>query len=126
MEKRVEPKPALFPVEDFYDRVKAGVRRTKPPTTIKALVELAGLNLNQYNGIKRIKHFPKADEVLVMAKALGTSVEYLVTGFSDAPAPRLAPIVRDLARLSDPQLSAVGEIVSAMAATAPERAESVS
>lgn len=63
---------------DFFDRVKTGARDNS--TTIKYVVEKAGLKLGSYNTLRRENRLPRANEVLVIAKELGTTVEYLLTG----------------------------------------------
>jgi hypothetical protein len=40
----------------------------------------AGLTLGSYDAYRRNKKLPRANEAVEIAKALGTSVEYLVTG----------------------------------------------
>ncbi len=63
---------------DFYDRVKELVKTRN--TTIRSVVEVAGLSLNTYDTMKKRGNLPRAEEAVVMARELGTSVEYLVTG----------------------------------------------
>lgn len=63
---------------EFFDRVKALVRERN--TTIKAVVNAAGLSLNTYDTLKKRNNLPRANEAIIIAKALDTSVEYLVTG----------------------------------------------
>jgi transcriptional regulator with XRE-family HTH domain len=63
---------------DFFDRVKAGVRARG--TTIEAAAHAAGLSRDSYNAYKRKGNLPRADQAVAIARELGTSVEYLVTG----------------------------------------------
>ena len=63
---------------DFYDRVKTLAKQNK--TTIESVVNSAGLTINSYNSYKRHGNLPRLDEGVKIARALGVSVEYLVTG----------------------------------------------
>jgi transcriptional regulator with XRE-family HTH domain len=63
----------------FFEEVKrlAKVRGT----TIEALAEsIPGKNRDSYYGWRRSNNLPRADEAVKIATALGTTVEYLVTG----------------------------------------------
>jgi len=62
----------------FFDRVKKGARHV--PTTIEYVVGRAGLSLSSYNSMRRDGRLPRADEATIIARELGTTVEYLVTG----------------------------------------------
>jgi transcriptional regulator with XRE-family HTH domain len=63
---------------EFYDRVKSLVKINK--MTIENVVNQAGLSLSSYNAYRRHENLPRADEAQKIAYALGTTVEYLVTG----------------------------------------------
>lgn len=63
---------------DFYENVKVLAKSNK--VIIEYVVKQAGLTLGSYNGYKRHKNLPRADEAVEIAKTLGTTVEYLVTG----------------------------------------------
>ena len=63
---------------DFYARVKSLAKAKK--TTIEYVAKQAGLSLASYNAYRRHKNLPRADEALKIAQALGTTVEYLITG----------------------------------------------
>lgn len=69
---------------DFYDRVKTLAKQNK--TTIESVVNSAGLTINSYNSYKRHGNLPRLDEGVKIARALGVSVEYLVTGKETNPA----------------------------------------
>lgn len=69
---------------DFYDRVKSLAKQNK--TTIESVVNSAGLTINSYNSYKRHGNLPRLDEGVKIARALGVSVEYLVTGKETNPA----------------------------------------
>lgn len=62
----------------FYERVKSLCKERK--TTIEAVVNAAGLTINSYNSYRRHNNLPRLDEGVIIAQALGVSVEYLVTG----------------------------------------------
>ncbi|MDR0759916.1 MAG: XRE family transcriptional regulator [Treponema sp.] len=64
---------------DFFDRVKDLVKQ-KTTFTLRAFVESMGLNYETYYSGKRRVTLPRADEAQKIAAALGTTVEYLVTG----------------------------------------------
>lgn len=63
---------------EFYDRVKNLVREKN--TTIRSVVGIAGLSLNSYDTMKKRGNLPRAEQAVIIAKELGTTVEYLVTG----------------------------------------------
>lgn len=63
---------------DFYQRVKE-LAKLKG-TTIEGAADSAGISRAQYYGYKKHGNLPRADEAVAMARELGTSVEYLVTG----------------------------------------------
>jgi len=69
---------------DFFLRVKS-LAKTKE-TTIEYVVGEAGLTLASYNAYRRHENLPRADEAQKIAQALGTTVEYLVTGNNPEPA----------------------------------------
>jgi phage repressor protein C with HTH and peptisase S24 domain len=62
----------------FFDRVKEEARKSS--TTIEFVVGKAGLKLGSYNTLRRNNRLPRADEAMVIAKELNTSLEYLLTG----------------------------------------------
>jgi hypothetical protein len=64
---------------DFFDRVKDLVKQ-KTTFTLRAFVESMSLNYETYYSGKRRVTLPRADEAQRIAAALGTTVEYLVTG----------------------------------------------
>lgn len=66
---------------DFFDRTKQLVK-SNTSFTIRSFIESLGINYDSYNGLKRYGNLPRADEAVKIAAALGTSVEYLVTGES--------------------------------------------
>ena len=68
---------------EFYGRVKSLVKTNK--TTIEYIVCKAGLSLASYNAYRRNKNLPRADEAVRIAQALGTTVEYLVSGNEQKP-----------------------------------------
>jgi transcriptional regulator with XRE-family HTH domain len=68
---------------DFYERVKS-LAKTRNKT-IEFVAGEAGLSLASYNAYRRRENLPRADEALMIARALGTTVEYLVTGDIQEP-----------------------------------------
>ena len=95
----------------MFDRVKELSK--KRGTTIEGMLNSAGeISLNTYNGWKKRRILPRVDECYAIAKALGTTVEYLLTGengLSDSPEAKavneseeLKALVRAVMR--DPQL----------------------
>lgn len=84
---------------DFYERVKVLAKKKK--ITIEAVANIAGLSIDSYNSYKRHDNLPRADEAVKIAEALGTSVEYLVTGKdSNSPAnkPELLSALEELTK----------------------------
>ena len=66
-------------MEGFYDRVitlvdKAGFKN------LQEFILSLGMNYDTYYTRKSRGALPRADEALAIAKALGTTVEYLITG----------------------------------------------
>ena len=63
---------------DFYDRVKELVRIKK--LSLIPFLQNLGINYETYKSAKRLGNFPSADKAFHIAKALETTVEYLMTG----------------------------------------------
>lgn len=63
---------------NFYENVKKLVKTNN--LTLRNFIESLNINYDTYNGQKRVGNLPRADEAVKIAKALNTSVEYLVTG----------------------------------------------
>ena len=63
---------------EFYDRIKELVK--KSGKTIQKAIEEAGINYDSYNSLKRYNNLPRADDCVKLAKYLGVTSEYLVTG----------------------------------------------
>jgi transcriptional regulator with XRE-family HTH domain len=63
---------------DFYDRVKELAK--KRGQTVQELVMSMDMNLDSYYTMKKSGNLPRADEAVTLARELGVSVEYLVTG----------------------------------------------
>ena len=64
---------------DFYERVKKEVKKGSG-TSLQEFIIGLGINHDTYYAQKRVGNLPRADEALRIAKALGTSIEYLITG----------------------------------------------
>ena len=62
----------------FFERVK-NLAKTKS-VNLRDLIEKCGINYDSYNSYKRYGNLPRAEEAVAIASALGTTVEYLVTG----------------------------------------------
>ena len=63
---------------DFYERVKYLVKEKN--FSLIPFLESIGINYGTYKAQRRYNNLPRADEAVKIAQALGTSVEYLVTG----------------------------------------------
>lgn len=63
----------------FYDNVKKLVKQTTTHT-LKSFIEEIGLDYEKYNGQRRYNNLPRGDDCVIIAQALNTTVEYLVTG----------------------------------------------
>jgi transcriptional regulator with XRE-family HTH domain len=64
---------------DFYDRVKRLARERKGQTVQEFIISL-GISLDSYYTMKKSGNLPRADDAVTIGRALGVSVEYLVTG----------------------------------------------
>ena len=62
----------------FYDRVKKQAK--KSGLTLGETIEKVGLKKGSYDSYKKCGNFPRADEAYRIAKVLGVTVEYLVSG----------------------------------------------
>jgi len=65
-------------MNDFYERVKTLAKSQNK--NLRELIESCGMNYDSYNSYKRYGNLPRANEAVAIADALGTTVEYLVTG----------------------------------------------
>lgn len=63
---------------EFYENVKKLAKLQN--LQIIPFLESLGINYSTYKGYKQCNNLPRADEAVKIAKALNTSVEYLVTG----------------------------------------------
>lgn len=63
---------------DFYENVKKLAKLQN--LQIIPFLESLGINYSTYKGYKQCNNLPRADEAVKIAKALNTSVEFLVTG----------------------------------------------
>ena len=70
---------------NYYDRVRVGARKAGYPSLQDFIISM-DINLDTYYSSKRAGNLPRADEALKVAKALGTTVEYLITGEGHNPA----------------------------------------
>lgn len=65
-------------MNDFYERVKTLAKSQNK--NLRELIESCSMNYDSYNSYKRYGNLPRANEAVAIADALGTTVEYLVTG----------------------------------------------
>lgn len=116
--------------EDFWRRIDDA---TQTETTRKELAGAAGVTVSAISMWKTRKNYPTADVALRVAKALETTVEYLVEGEAGAeyvrsvvaregklyrPPQRIAAIVDALGRLDGGKLETVRTMVVALAGEA--------
>lgn len=109
----------LFFVENeymgFFEEVKRLAK--EKDTTIEALVEnIPGKNRDSYYGWRRANNLPRADDAVKIAQALGTTVEFLVTGqepayISSKLSPKALEIARAAEKLDDIGKQAALEVV---------------
>lgn len=66
---------------DFYERAKELAK--KQNLSLISLLESLNINYETYKSAKRLNNLPRANEAVAIAKALHTTVEYLVTGEQD-------------------------------------------
>ena len=85
---------------DFFDRVKE-LAKKNTPLTLRAFIESLGLNYETYYSGKRRENLPRADEACAIAAALGTTVEFLVSGKSPDPKLRIDGIKAHLQSAMD-------------------------
>lgn len=74
---------------DFWDAVRARIREQN--TKIESVANDAGISTNTLNGWISKGRLPRVDEATRLAKALGTTVEYLITGNGLKEVPSYAP-----------------------------------
>ena len=97
----------------FFDRVKTLVKAAN--MSIEGFLQdtfQGDISIHVYNGWRRRKILPRADIVVEMARALGTSVEYLVNGHAGDPwMIEHALFLRECKQLSEDQLFMVKNLV---------------
>ena len=69
---------------DFYGRVRQLAKRNKYPSLQEFIIS-TGLSQNSYYTLKKTGNLPRADEAIMIAQALHTTVEYLVIGSNPPP-----------------------------------------
>jgi transcriptional regulator with XRE-family HTH domain len=79
MDKTKTPIMAKIQYMDFYARVKKLAKNSKN-LSLQEFIYSVGLNHASYYSLQRDGNLPRADEALAIAQALGTTVEYLLTG----------------------------------------------
>ena len=84
---------------DFYERVKELAKKNN--FSLIPLLDSLNINYETYKSAKRFNNLPRADEAIRIAKALNTSVEYLVTGEqSDQAAKELAELKANILKFA--------------------------
>ena len=78
---------------DFWDRVKILIKQNK--TTQENLANSANMNFSNMKQQIFYKRLPDAAQAARIAQALGTSVEYLVTGIDASPYMEENTILKD-------------------------------
>ena len=63
---------------DFYARVKHSAKDKN--LSLQELLISVGMKQSSYYSLQQAGNLPRADEALLIAQALGTTVEFLVTG----------------------------------------------
>lgn len=104
---------------DFWERVNELLKSQK--TTQDWLASQLGVKPGGFRSAISRGQAPSVYKAYTIAKALGVSVEYLVTGEDTAcwrPPSRIASIVDDLLVLDDLRLSLVSAMVREAASTA--------
>ncbi|ORC37405.1 hypothetical protein B4O97_03635 [Marispirochaeta aestuarii] len=96
---------------DFLDRVKIEVRKQK--ITQEWLAEKAGISYSTFKGWKSKGRVPNVYQAVDIAKILGTSVEYLVTGSSGGKSDQRIKIERFIDLLSDSEIERAQIILEA-------------
>ncbi|MDC7124291.1 MAG: helix-turn-helix transcriptional regulator [Spirochaetales bacterium] len=97
---------------DLWERLKIEIKRNN--TTQEWVAQQIGISRRTFEGWFNNKTMPKADQTIKIAKALNTTVEYLVTGEKQdswQSPQRYEDIVRDLALLSDDDLEDIRILV---------------
>ena len=84
---------------DFFERVKKLVK-VKTSLTLMAFISDLGIDYEKYRGSIRYGNLPRADEALRIAKALDTTVEYLVTGETPEQDNRLHQLQLEIEKLN--------------------------
>lgn len=78
MNNTTKPFMAKIGYMGFYARVKQLSKKKR--LSIQELIISTGLNYASYYSLQRAGNLPRADEALIIAQALDTTVEYLLMG----------------------------------------------
>ncbi|WP_041866103.1 helix-turn-helix domain-containing protein [Sediminispirochaeta smaragdinae] len=109
---------------DFIDRVKEELRNQKK--TQEWLAWKAGISYNTLKGWTAKGRLPNVEQATAIAKALNTTVEYLVTGEeadSWQPPHRYADLFNLLEELDEPELEAMRVLAEGYVARKQNRAQ---
>lgn len=89
---------------DFYERIKVLVK--KKGCSLIEFVQSLGISYDKYESLKRYNNLPRADEAFRIARALGVTIEYLITGNeSSGLSDDALSLARKLPSLSPSQLA---------------------
>jgi transcriptional regulator with XRE-family HTH domain len=88
---------------DFYERVKYLVKEKN--FSLIPFLESIGINYGTYKAQRRYNNLPRADEAVKIAKALNTTVEYLVTGENQQQNPIMKTELLNIIHLLEKQIN---------------------
>lgn len=108
---------------DFWDRLKSEIKRQN--TTQEWIANQCGISFGTFRKWLSRKTMPNVDQAYLIAKTLGVSVEYLVTGNKDNQLinPQLKSIHDNLLLLTDEELKSVRVLVEGLAKPHKEKRE---
>lgn len=67
--------------DGFYDRVKTLVKQNSN-MTLREFIVSTGMKPESYYSLKKLNNFPRCNDALKIANALGVSLDFLITGKS--------------------------------------------
>ena len=88
---------------DFYNRVKLLVKEKN--YSLLPFLESLGISYETFRGQRRYNNLPRADEAVKIAKALNTTVEYLVTGENQQQTPIMKTELLNILHLLEKQIN---------------------
>ena len=96
---------------DLWERIRTEVRLSN--TTQAWVAKEAGIPFGTFQRWLSHKTMPNADQIVALAKALGTTAEFLVSG--EQPhgySHRIETLIRDLATLPDDDIDEIEAVVA--------------